>query len=331
MQEKKTGEIRMCVDYRALNEVTVKNKYPLPLIDDIIDNLSNKQFFTVLDFKNGFHHVPMAEGSRNLRLLLLRLDNTSILECHLDSKMLQVNLIFNDLIRARKIQIYIDDLIIATETVEQNFEILAEVLNTCSEKGLIIRLDKCIFFSEQIEYLGYDIKRNCISPSRNKIRAVPNFPESKSVHDVRSFLGLTGYFRRFVKDYARVAKPLSDLLRQNRDFKFNTSERETFNNLKSKLVTETILAIFNPNLNTQLHTDASSHGFGAILMQQNVEDNLYHPIYYYSVKTTEAESKYHSFELEALAIIKALAKFRVYLLGTEFRIFTDCSALKQTE
>jgi len=157
-----------------------------------------------------------------------------------------------------------------------------------------------------------------------------HFPEPRNVKDVQMFLGLTGYFRKFIELYSIIAKPLTDLLQKNKPFNFNITEKEAFNKLKRLLSKDPVLNIFNSKLETEVHTDACRDGYGAILLQQHPDDHKLHPVYYFSRKTNPAERNYTSYELEALAVVRALEKFRHYLLGIKFKIVTDCAALKQT-
>ncbi|KMQ86624.1 blastopia polyprotein [Lasius niger] len=157
-----------------------------------------------------------------------------------------------------------------------------------------------------------------------------HFSEPRDVRQVQAFLGLSGYFRKFIPKYSLIARPLSDLLRANVKFHFDVAEKDAFKRLKTILSERPVLNLYRVNAETELHTDASMYGYGAILLQRNSEDRLLHPVYYASGKTTPAEEKYTSYELEVLAIIRALKRFRVYLLGIEFKIVTDCRAFALT-
>lgn len=168
-----------------------------------------------------------------------------------------------------------------------------------------------------------------VESSECKIKAVAKFPVPKSVKDVQSFLGLTGYFRKFIYQYSIIARPLTNLLKGNVEFQFEEDEHRAFQNLKFALGNKPVLKLYKVGAETELHTDASKFGYGAILLQKD-SDNAFHPIYYASSKTIPAEKKYTSYELEVLAIIKSLKKFRVYLLDIRFKIITDCRAFTLT-
>lgn len=169
-----------------------------------------------------------------------------------------------------------------------------------------------------------------IQPSECKTRAVANFLENRPARDVQSFLGLTGYVREFVPRYSVIARPLSNLLRKDVPFRFESRERETFGRLKAALSEKPVLKLYHAGAETQLHTDACNVGYGAILLQRDSQDNAFHPVYYLSGKTSPTEKIYISYELEVLVIVKALKKFRVYLLGIPFKIVTDRKAFALT-
>lgn len=169
-----------------------------------------------------------------------------------------------------------------------------------------------------------------IYPSPEKVKAVVNYSEPKGLKDIQSFLGLSRYFRKFIPLYAIIARPLSDLLQKNRPYNFDDNARRAFQQLKMKLTQNPVLKIYNPTHVTEVHTDASIDGYGAVLIQRSPDDNLLHLVYYMSRKTKPAERNYSSYELEVLAVIEAVKKFRIYLLGTKFKILTDCSAFQRT-
>ncbi|GFW46466.1 retrovirus-related Pol polyprotein from transposon 17.6 [Trichonephila clavipes] len=192
-----------------------------------------------------------------------------------------------------------------------------------------IKFKKCQFLKKKIEFLGHIVESGTIKPSPTKTLAVQKFPEPTTIKQVQRFLGLTGYFREYIKDYSKIAKPLSDLTRKENLFVFGIQQKEAFEKLKKIMSEGPILHLYKYGRKTELHTDACKQGYGAILLQE-AEDGKLHPVYYMSKKTNTAEEKYDSYELEVLAIINALKKFRVYLLGQPFKIVTDCSAFQKT-
>lgn len=185
-----------------------------------------------------------------------------------------------------------------------------------------------MFLQEKIAFLGHRFDNGFIKPSECKTLAVSRFKEPRNLRQVQQFLGLTGYFRKFIQEYSTIAKPLSDLTRGEIKFIFGDTKRAAFTILKKKLCDEPVLKIFRDDAETELHTDASAAGFGAILMQKDSVDGKLHPTYHMSKKTNKYEEKMDSYMLEVLVVVKALKKFHSYLIGKKFKVVTDCSANK---
>ena len=335
MTKKKNGEMRLCVDYRHLNKVTLRDNYPLPNIEDQIDKLRDKKFYTLLDLKDGFHHIKVAEESIPYTAFISPFGTFEYTGTPFGLKTAPpnfqrfINTVFANLIKSNNVLAYLDDILIATEILEQHFEILEQVFKLLVANKLELRLDKCKFLQTVIEYLGYRVTEKGISPTNRGIEAVLNYPEPKNTRELQGFLGLCSYFRKYIEGYSVFAKPLYDLLKDGAVFKFGKEELHIFESLKQKMVEAPVLSIYNPQSETELHCDASKLGFGAVLLQRQSDSN-FHPICYFSKRTTEVESMYHSFELETLAIIYALRRFRIYLQGIHFKIITDCNSLKLT-
>ncbi|GFW08257.1 retrovirus-related Pol polyprotein from transposon 17.6 [Trichonephila clavipes] len=282
----------------------IKDKFPLPLIEEVLDKLENSKVYTSLDLKNGFFHVPMNRNSTKYTSFVTHEGQYEFLRVPFglsnSPSVFQrfIYTVFRKLIRDNILIVYMDDLLIPSQ-------------------------------NEAEEFLGYIIENGTIKPSPSKTQAVQNFPQPQTPRQLQSFIGLTSYFRKFIPNYARIARPLSDLLRDNVKFKFGPTEIASFQELKNILSENPVLHVFQQGYPLELHTDASSLGFGAVLLQKS-DDGLFHPIHYFSRKTTVQQKKYSSYELEVLAIIEALKKFRSYLLGTKFKIITDCDAFLKT-
>lgn len=336
--KKKDGTLRLCIDFRELNKKIVRDRYPLPLIDDQIDRLRGAVVFSTLDLRNGFFHVPVDEASVKYTSFVVPNGQYEFLRTPfglcISPPMFQryVNFIFRDLIRLGHLLAYMDDLIVVAANVEEGMVRLKNVLHVAAENGLDIKWSKCQFLKDSIDYLGYRIRHNEVSPSEAKTIAVQKFPLPRTAKAVQSFLGLTGYFRRFIRGYSQIALPLSNLLKQGVLFHMGLPQEAAVDSLKQCLSAAPVLKIYNPEaVRTELHTDASQFGFGAVLLQSDdSDDERLHPICYMSKKTSEAQQKFHSYELEVLAIVEALKKFRVYLLGLSFKIVTDCAAFTKT-
>lgn len=334
--KKKNGNTRICIDFRKLNKQVVRDRYPLPLIEDQIDKLQEARVFSSIDLRNGFFHVAVDPASRKYTGFVTpdghyEFVRTPFGFCNSPASFQRyINSVFRELVRRKIVAIYMDDVVILAENEEEALQRLILVLETAEEHGLEINWEKCQFLSRKIVYLGYEIEEGKIRPNEEKTRAIVKFPEPRNVKQIQSFLGLSGYFRKFIKNYSTIAKPLSDLLKADRNFRFEAEEKQAFQKLKECLAEQPVLAIYHPDLETEVHTDASKHGLGAVLLQRSEEDRKFHPVFYYSKKTSDAEQRYTSYELEVLAAIAALKKFRIYLLGIKFKIVTDCSAFKMT-
>ncbi|XP_017484587.1 PREDICTED: uncharacterized protein LOC108373235, partial [Rhagoletis zephyria] len=334
--KKHDGSARLCVDFRRINKVIVKDHFPLPLIEDQLDRLQEAKVFSTIDLKNGFFHVPVAESSRRytsfvtqngqyqFRKVPFGLSNSpGVFQRH-------VNAIFRHLRRKGIALPYVDDVIIPATNEEEAVQNLKEVIEACEEYGLELNMKKCNFLKTRIQFLGHIIENQKLYPSPEKIQAVVNFKVPQTLKQLESFLGLTGYFRKFIPNYAIISKPLSELTKKSIKFSMGIEEEGAVNHLKKLLTENPVLSIYNQSYETEVHTDASIDGFGAVLLQKSPVDSQLHPVYFMSKKTTEAQRKYTSYELEILAVIEALTKFRVYVLGVHFKLVTDCNAFTKT-
>jgi hypothetical protein len=328
--KKKTGEYRLCIDYGPLNKITVKDKYPLPLIEEQLRRLSGFRYFTTLDLFSGYYHIPMAksvpltafitqDGHYEFLRMPFGLTNAPAVF------MRMVNSVLGQL-RFTKVLCYLIDILIPARSVDETMSILRRVLEIFRANGLTLKLSKCSFLQTSIEYLGCEISGSEIRPTSHKIKAVRDFSVPTDVHRVRQFLGLTGYFRKFINDYAAVSRPLTSLLQKEAPWVWSQAQNTSFEALKTHLISDLVLTLFNPDLEIRLYTDTSCLGVAGILIQVNSKkENV---ISYFSKHTTANERKFHSFELKALAIVSSVRRFRQYLLGRSFTIVTDCAAVR---
>lgn len=332
---KSNGEIRMCVDYRALNRLTIKDKYPLPRVDDQLDRLRGQKYFISLDLFSGYYQVPVEEKSREKTAFVTpdghyQFKRMPFGLCNAPSVFQRLMNVVLGSLSYTVAMAYLDDVIIPCDSLGEGLQKLRQVLDVFRSAGLTLKLEKCHFFKKKIEYLGFEISEKGVEPGSRKLKSIEDFPELKNVRDVRSFLGLSNYFRRFVKGFASIARPLTDLLVKDAEFTWGKEQIDAVAEIKGRLAPKPVLAVYDPEAPTEVHTDASCIGLGAVVLQKS-KVGKWHPIGYYSRKTTPEESRYNSYELEALAIVEALEKFRVYLLGIDFVIKTDCNSLKHLE
>lgn len=331
--KKPNGKHRLCVDFRKLNSVTIKDRYPLPHIEDQINKLKGSRYFCSLDMAQGYYQIPVEEGSIHKTAFITSEGQYEFLRmpfgvCNAPATFQRlIHQVLGNL-RHEKVLVYLDDILIPSKTVLEGVTILEEVLKLFQKANLKFNIDKCFFFKTQIEYLGYDINENGVRPSGKKTDAVMKYKAPGNVHELRQFLGLVSYFRKFVCNFAKITAPLSTLLRKDSTWKWGPNEESAFKRIKEILTTRPVLKIYNPEAQTEVHTDASSKGIAGILLQW--QENQLHPISYYSRTTTREESLYHSYELETLAVVDSIKRFRIYLVGTHFKVVTDCSAVRST-
>lgn len=329
---KKDGGHRMCVDYRALNKITEKERYPLPVIQDLLDQLADKSIYCCLDLANGYHQVRISPSSRPFTAFVTP-------EGHYQYKMMSFGLCNAPAVFQRAMneilapvlhkcaEVYIDDVILWGTCAENCLENLEQVLRLIETAGVKLKREKCIFLTKRVEYLGHVISGGEIRPSSLKVAAVESFKTPTNVHELRQFLGLASYFRKFVRGFASLAKPLTMLTKKNQDWCWGQEQTEAMKVLKNALISDPVLAIYHPEREIQIHTDASKIGLGGVLLQRQ-EDGDLKVVAYASRQTTAMEQNYHSFELEALAVVFSIQKFKVYVTGRKFTVVTDCSALR---
>lgn len=330
--KKNTLEKRMCIDYRILNSRTERDNFPIPVINDCLEYLEGKRFFTSLDLRTSFHQVNMAEDSVKYTAFVSPFGCYEYVKMPFGLKNAPsvfqrfINHILRDFINDKEIVVYLDDILLATQDVQGHLDLLKRVLYRLSEYRLEIIWSKCEICQTRIEYLGYLIDQRGIQPNDSHIRAIKTYPQPKNTRQVHSCVGLFSYFRRFIPSFAQLARPLYNLLKKDAVFNFDQKCVQAFETLKAKLTASPVLAIYSRDKETELHTDASSHGYGAGLLQKQ-NDGQFHPVAYFSKCTTPAEASKHSFELEALAVAAAVRRFELQLTGIPFKIVTDCDAV----
>lgn len=283
---KRTGDFRLCINFRELNKSLVKDNYPVPIIDDLIDSLSGKKYFSKLDLKNGFYHIRMADDSIKYTAFATLFGQYEFLRMPFGLKVAPsrfiryISQVLVRLIIEEKVVVYMDDILVISKTIEEHIAILRELFQLLVVHRLEVRIDKCIFLQKQVEFIGYLISEDGISPTKEGVVAVQKIPVPQSGKEVHSFVALCSYFRKFIPSFALLAKPLYDLLRKNIAFKFKEEELKAFEMLKKKLVEAPVLAIYNSGRDTELHCDASMAGFGAVLMQRAI-DKMFHPVFFF--------------------------------------------------
>ncbi|UYV66872.1 K02A2.6-like, partial [Cordylochernes scorpioides] len=327
---KKDGSWRFCVDYRRLNKITKKDVYPLPRIDDTLDCLRGARFYSSMDLQSGYWQIDVEESDREKTAFITPdgLYEFKVMPFGLCNAPATFERMIDNLLKGLKWAIclcYLDDIIVFSDGFEEHLRRLELVLNCLKKAGLCLNSKKCKFGAKTITVLGHEVSENGIRPDQEKIRAVRDFATPRSLKEVRSFLGLSSYYRPFIPNYAHVAQPLNDLLKKDSAFNWNQEEQNAFEALKSALISEPALGHFDYSSPTEIHTDASNYGIGAVLVQ--IQKGKEKAIAYASRTLNKAEKNYSTTERECLAIIWAINKFRPYVFGQPFTIVTDHHSL----
>ncbi|KAL4153720.1 hypothetical protein QTP88_001553 [Uroleucon formosanum] len=323
-------KFRIVVDFRALNKVTINEYHPLPNITEILDQLGQCNLFSIIDLASGFYQIKLDEKSKELTAFSTNQGHWHFKKMAMGLKTSPCSFqrLMNNVmagIVGIKCLVYLDDIIIYGKGLLDHNEKLRDVFERLRNHNLKIQPTKCEFLKQQCMYLGHIISENGIRPDPEKIKSVLQFPIPTSVKEIKSFLGLSGYYRKFIKSYSLISKPMTNLLRKDVTFNWDTSCQEAFDKLKNILCSEPILRYPDFTKPFIVTTDASGKALGAILSQGEISQDL--PIAYASRTLSKCESNYSTTELECLAIIFAVKTFRPYLYGRKFIILSDHRAL----
>ena len=327
---KKDGTFRCCIDYRQLNNVTTKDAYPLPRIDSCLDAMAEAQWFSTIDLRSSYHQVGVAPEDRDKTSFICprgmyRFRTMPFGLCNAGATFQRLMDIVMSGLNLEICLVYLDDIVVYAKTPEQHLQRLATVLSRLSDAGLKLKPEKCRFFRKSVQFLGHVISHEGIGTDPEKIKAVVEWPRPTSATEVRSFIGLAGYYRRFVRDFAKIASPLHALVRNDSKFKWSDQAQGSFDTLKLALTTPPILAMPNDQGEFVLDTDASDRAIGAVLSQR--QDGVERVIAYASRSLDRREQNYCVTRKELLAIVHFLKYFKQYLLGRTFKVRTDHAAL----
>ncbi|BBG94798.1 transposable element gene [Prunus dulcis] len=322
---------RVCIDYRKLNSATRKDHFPLPFIDQMLERLAGHAYYCFLDGYSGYNQIPIAPedqekttftcpfGTFAYRRMPFGLCNApaTFQRCMMS--------IFSDMVE-RFIEVFMDDFSVFGSSFDSCLDNLALVLARCEETNLVLNWEKCHFMVQEGIVLGHKISARGIEVDRAKIETIEKLPPPSTVKGIRSFLGHAGFYRRFIKDFSKITKPLCKLLLKDSEFNFDSDCLEAFNLLKTKLTTAPVIMAPDWELPFEIMCDASDYAIGAVLGQR--KNKLLHVIHYASRTLNDAQLNYATTEKELLAVVFALDKFRSYLLGAKVIVYTDHAALK---
>ena len=333
---KKDGSLRFCIDYRPLNSVTTPDLFPLPRIDDLLDQLGRSKFFSTLDLAAGYWQVKVEPGSREktafitssglyeFRVMPFGLKNAPAVFQRL---MQQVLAGLNPVEGLDFVVVYLDDVLVFSETLQDHMSHLRAVLGRVTEAGLKLKPEKCHFVRQEVNYLGHVSTPEGLLPNPKLVDAVKDFAVPTNLPEIQQFLGLASYYRRFVPKFAQIARPLCLLTRKGVPFEWTADCQASFDHLRSLLVQAPVLAYPNFSLDFTIETDASIKGLGAVLCQRQ-EDGRLHPVSYASRALSKAEERYAITELETLAVVWAISHYHHLIYGHRVTVVTDHSAVK---
>lgn len=330
---KHCGKPRLCLDSRAVNKVTVKDAYPLPIIDGIISRLEKTYYISSIDLKDAFWQIPLDIESREKTAFTVPgrplyqfarmpfgLCNAAQTMCRLMDRVIGQEL-------RESVFVYIDDLLIVSADFDSHVTTIQGVAKRLRDANLTINVSKSKFAMREVKYLGFIVGNGCLMTDPDKVSAIRDFPQPRTIRQLRRFLGLTGWYQRFIKNYSTLASPLTDLKGTAKAFKWNDQAQIAFDSLKACLVSAPVLV--HPDFTKPfiIQCDASATGVGSVLCQVG-KDGEEHPIAYFSKKLNAAQRNYSVTELECYAAVLSVKKFRPYVEGMNFKIITDHASLK---
>ncbi|GJV36651.1 putative reverse transcriptase domain-containing protein [Tanacetum coccineum] len=325
--KKKDGSFRMCIDYRELNKLTVKNRYPLPRIDDLFDQLQGSSIYSKIDLRSGYHQLRIREEDIPITAFRTRYG-------HYEFQVMPFGLtnapaVFMDLMNRvckpyldKFVIVFIDDILIYSKNKEEHEKHLKIILELLKKEQLYAKFSKCDFWLESVQFLGHVINNKGVHVDPAKVEAIRNWSAPTTPKEVRQFLGLAGYYRRFIEGFSLISKPLTKLTQKNKKYEWGTEEDEAFQTLKHKLCSAPILALPEGTENFVVYCDASLKGYGAVLMQREKV------IAYASRQLKKHEENYTTHDLELGAVVFALRLWRHYLYGTKCTVYSDHKSLQ---
>jgi hypothetical protein len=324
--KKKDGSHRFCVDFRHLNSDTIRDAYPLPRADEQLEALGNARYFSSLDLASGFWQIEMDQNDKEKTAFCVPngLYQFKVMPMGLTNAPLTFQRMMDQILKHlnwKKCLCFFDDILIFSSTFDEHLIALDEVLSTLARANLKVKYSKCQFALNEITFLGHRITQEGICPDPAKVSSLVNIKEPTNITEVKSFIGLASYYRKYVKNFSEIALPLLNLTRKNVKFDWTINCQNAFEKLKQLLVNPPVLTLPDFNKHFIIQSDASKKAFGAILSQQTEDGEK--PIAYASRTTTDSETRYNATELELAAIAWGLNHFHQYINGRKVNIVTD--------
>jgi len=324
---KKDGMLRMCVDYRALNKATMKNRYPLPRIDDLFDRLSGAKVFSRIDLRSGYYQIRIVEGDEEKTACRTRYGSYKflVMPFGLTNAPATFCTLMNDIFREWLddfVVVYIDDILIYSSSLEEHAKHLCKVFQRLRENKLCAKLEKCEFGVTEMDFLGHRITQEGLKMDDHKVKAIVDWEPPKSVLALISFLGLASYYHKFIKNFAKIAAPLTNFLKKSAvTYEWEEACDETFETLKGILVKVSVLKLPNFDKDFEIHSDASDFAIGGVIVQDG------RPVAFESKKLSEMEQRWPTHEKEMWAVIHCLKTWGNYG-SKDVVVWTDNVTLK---
>lgn len=330
MVQKSSGDYRFCVDFRQVNKVTRRDAYPLPYVSSILDRLRNARFISSIDLKSAYWQVPLEEQSKEKTAFTVPgrgLYQFTRMPFGLHNAPATWQRFVDKVLGSLdgSVFVYLDDIIIVTPDFESHVKVIGEVLDKLHKAGLTVNAEKCEFGKKELRYLGYLVTKEGLHTDPSKVECIVNYPAPRNVREVRRFLGMLGWYRNFIKNFASRVSPLTKLTHKNHKFVWTPVCEASFQDVKQCLISSPILACPDFSEEFILQADASQIGLGCVLCQKFQDGEKV--ISYASRTLTPQESKYSTTELECLAVLWGIEKFRAYIEGTKFTVITDHASL----
>jgi len=325
---KKDGTLRMCVDYRALNKATVKNRYPLPRIDDLFDRLSGAKVFSKIDLRSGYYQIQIAEGDEEKTICHTRYGSYEflVMPFGLTNALATFCTLMNDIFREWLddfVVVYIDDILIYSGSLEEHAEHLHKVFQRLRENKLYAKLEKCEFGVTKVNFLGHRITQEGLKMDDHKVKVIMDWEPPKLVPTLKSFLRLASYYRKFIKNFAKIATPLTNLLKKSAvTYEWEEACDKAFETLKGILVKALVLKLLNFDKDFEIHSDASDFAIKGVLVQEG------RPVAFESKKLSETKRRWPTHEKEMWAVIHCLKTWGHYIGSKDVVVWIDNVTLK---
>ncbi|MCO5587928.1 hypothetical protein L7F22_041881 [Adiantum nelumboides] len=316
----------MCVDYRALNRITIKNTFPVPRVEDLFDKLQGSTYFSRIDLKSGYHQIRIVDEDivKTAFRTSFGLYEYLVMPFGLTNAPATFNRMMERIFRPHRnfTGVFFDDVIIYSKTIEEHKEHLKVIFQALRDNKLYVNQMKSEFFLQEIQYLGHIISKNGIRMDPAKLEVIKDWPNPRKLHEVRSFIGMCAYYRRFIEKFSLIAGPLHDLTKKNVKCVWTEKRQQAFDTLKQKLISQPVLALPDLSKPFEVQCDACGDCLGTVLLQEG------HAIAYESCRLSSDEQILGIYEKELLAVLHALDSWKHYLLGTPFILRTDHQSLK---